>query len=212
MTINTKNTVRELALSVPGATLIFEKMGIDYCCGGNQSLATACHKAQVPVEKAVEALEHSEQSATPNGNARDWQTETLSALIEHIVNTHHAFTRNELARIEVLIEKVCSAHGANHPELSELRNLTKALTQDLIPHMLKEEQVLFPYIDSMEVAAFYQQPAPQPFFMTVKNPVRMMMTEHDNAGDVLRAIRTVTREFTLPDDACATFQALYESL
>ena len=100
MTINIEATVKAIALTVPSATRIFEELGIDYCCGGNLSLAAACDKAKVSVAKVVEALEHPARSAKWEGNERYWQSARLGQLIDHIVNTHHAFTRSELARIE----------------------------------------------------------------------------------------------------------------
>src|SRR5215469_6450440 len=109
MTIDIESTVRNLALSVPNATRVFEQMGIDYCCGGNQSLAAACERAKIPVAMVVESLEHSSKTVSSNGTEQDWQSASLRDLINHIVETHHSFTRRELARVEKLSEKVLSA-------------------------------------------------------------------------------------------------------
>jgi iron-sulfur cluster repair di-iron protein len=212
MTINKETTVKAIALTVPSATRIFEDLGIDYCCGGNLSLTAACDKAKVPIAKVVEALERPGRSVKWEGNERYWQSARLSQLIDHIVNTHHTFTRSELARIERLAEKVCSAHGQNHPELMQVREVFRSLREDLIPHMLKEEQVLFPYVDALEEAVSNHRPVPPTFFVTVQNPVRMMMMEHDKAGDILRNIRKLTNDFTLPSDACMTFHSYYQAL
>ena len=212
MTINIETNVRELALSIPGATRAFEELGIDYCCGGNQSLVTACEKAEIPVAKVVESLERCERSTDSNAQTEDWQTSSLSELITHIVHKHHVFTRSELARLQKLLDKVCSVHGQNHPELIKVRDLALELTWDLMPHMLKEEQVLFPYINVLEEAVAGESEVPQAFFGTVQNPIRMMMLEHDKAGDLLRGIRKLTNDFTLPSDACITFQTLYQVL
>jgi len=212
MTINIETSVRNLALSVPNATRVFEQMGIDYCCGGNQSLAAACENAKIPVAMVIESLEHSSNTVSSNGAAQDWQAASLRELINHIVETHHSFTRRELARVEKLSEKVLSAHGKNHPWLLNLDELVRSLGQDLNLHMLKEEQALFPYVNALEEAVTNNRPAPTPFFVTVQNPVRMMMMEHDKAGDILRDIRKVTNGFTLPADACITFGTLYQAL
>lgn len=212
MPINTTDTVRELAVAIPGATRVFEKLGIDYCCGGSRSLAEACQTANVPVEKAVHSLEQAEQPAQANGSLRDWQAESLAALTSFIIDTHHIFTKQELVRLKQLLAKVCSVHGRNHPELLRLETLFGSLDQELTPHMLKEEQVLFPYITGMEEAVKHERPVPPPFFGTVRNPVRMMMMEHDTAGGVLREIRRVTNNFAVPPDACISFQTLYQAL
>lgn len=210
MTVNVTNTVRDLAVGIPGATRIFEQLGIDYCCGGGRTLADACNRFDVPVEQVVRELESATQSN--EGVSQDWQTEPLTALSAHIVDTHHVFTKQELPRLEKLLDKVCSRHGQNHPELISLREVFSQLKQDLIPHMLKEEQVLFPYLARMEEAITNGREIPPPFFGTVQNPVRMMATEHDTAGDLLREMRQISGNFTPPPDACISYQTLYQAL
>jgi regulator of cell morphogenesis and NO signaling len=212
MAINITDTVRELVVAIPEATRVFERLGIDYCCGGSRSLADACQTAQVPLEKVVQWLEEVEQSAQANAGSRDWQAESLTRLASYIVDTHHVFTQQELNRLAQLLTKVCSVHGENHPELLRLQTLFADLAQELTPHMLKEEQVLFPYITRMEEAVNQGRPVPPPFFGTVRNPVRMMMMEHDGAGEVLREIRRVTNNLTTPPDACISYQTLYQAL
>ncbi len=211
MNICTTTTVRELAVGAPGATRVFESFGIDYCCGGHRTLAAACQEARLPVEDLTRSLEEAGR-ASHLRDERDWQQETLTALTEHIVETHHYFTRQEIDRLEKLFDKVCSRHGENHPELFEAQKTFYQLKQDLIPHMLKEEQVLFPYITRMEEAIAEGRAVPPPFFGTVRNPVRMMMTEHDTAGDLLRQLRGITKGYTTPPDGCVSFQTLYQAL
>ena len=117
-----------------------------------------------------------------------------------------------MARLTALLEKVCNAHGQNHPELMEIQKLFTLLANDLEPHMLKEERILFPYIAGLEEAvSLGRRPAP-PMFGTVRNPVRMMMSEHDVAGDILRKVRETSSNFKLPSDACISYQTLYSAL
>src|SRR6185369_14407162 len=114
-------TVREFAVEVPQATRLFEKLGIDYCCGGGKSLREACAGANIPVEDVVKKLLSSaKESATP-ANA-DWSTEKLSDLADYIVAKHHVYVRQELPRLEQLLNKVASKHGPNHPELNQVQN------------------------------------------------------------------------------------------
>jgi regulator of cell morphogenesis and NO signaling len=211
MNISETTTVRDLAAGIPGATRVFENFGIDYCCGGARTLADACREASLPVEDMARSLEEAGRAPQP-GDGRDWRQESLMALTEYIVDTHHSFTRQEIDRLEKLFDKVCSRHGENHAELFEARKTFQQLKQDLIPHMLKEEQVLFPYITRMEEAAGDGRAIPPPFFGTVQNPVRMMMLEHETAGDLLRALRGATGDYTPPADACISYQTLYQAL
>jgi regulator of cell morphogenesis and NO signaling len=211
MNISDTATVRDLAAGVPGATRVFENFGVDYCCGGHRTLADACLEASLPVEDLMRSLAEAGLASQP-GVERDWRQESLTALTEHIIDTHHYFTRQELDRLEKLFDKVCSRHGENHPELFEAQKTFYQLKQDLTPHMLKEEQVLFPYITRMEEAAGEGRQVPPPFFGTVQNPVRMMMLEHDAVGGLLRALRATTGDYTPPPDACPSYQAMCQAL
>ena len=212
MNINPLTTIRELAVSLPGATRVFEQTGIDYCCGGQRSLSDACQTSQLPFSEVVLLLEEAAQSVNPGDEIIDWQSRSLTTLCEHIVNTHHVFTRQELDRLTKLLEKVYSRHGSKHSELGELREIMPVLTGDLLPHMLKEEQVLFPYITQMEASIEGGRAIQPPFFVTVENPVRMMMSEHDTVADLLRAISQLTSNYVAPPDACISYQTLYQAL
>jgi regulator of cell morphogenesis and NO signaling len=204
-------TVRDLAVEIPGATRVFENLGIDYCCGGNRLLDDACATAGVPFEHALNSLElatasHA-QSDEPN-----FLTATLAELIHHIVEKHHVFTKSEIARLRALIDKVHGVHGQNHPELERLRLLFQSLSAELEPHMMKEERVLFPYVIEMEEAIRNERPVPMPPFGTVANPVRMMMMEHETAGELLREMRAASADYSVPPDACISYQTLYQAL
>jgi regulator of cell morphogenesis and NO signaling len=197
---------------MPGATRVFEQFGLDYCCGGYRTLLDACQVANLSVEEITRSLEEACQSAPAGVQTRDWRKESMTSLAAYIIDRHHFFTKQELERLEKLFAKVCAKHGERHPELFEAQQLFQALKQDLIPHMLKEEQVLFPYIARMEEAVSERRAIPQPFFGAVRNPVRMMMTEHDTAGALLKDLRGVTGGYTPPSDACASYQTLYQAL
>jgi regulator of cell morphogenesis and NO signaling len=212
MNVATDKTVRELALENPAATRIFEKLGIDYCCGGGQSLEQACRTAKIPPEQVLDSLEVAEQAARATQKDRNWQAEPLADLVAHINNTHHKYTREEIARLGPLFDKVCSVHGKNHPELTQMRSAFRGLAQELTMHMMKEEMVLFPYIVRMEEAVIQKEPVLPPPFGSVQNPVAMMEHEHDSAGNALRAMREASSRYAAPADACVSYQTLYKAL
>ena len=212
MSAITEKTVRELALENPAATRVFEKLGIDYCCGGHQTLEQACHAAQVSIDQVLESLAAAKQPLPASQNEPDWQSEPLGDLISHITNTHHRYTRDVTARLTPLFAKVCSVHGANHSELMQLREIFAGLAQELTSHLMKEEMVLFPFIVRMEQAVIEKAPILTPPFGTVQNPVAMMKHEHDSAGNALHAMREISRGYSSPPDACASYQTLYKAL
>src|SRR5579864_1958823 len=144
-----EKTVRELALESSTATRVFEKLGIDYCCGGDKSLEEACRAANLTFEQVQSALDAAQQESN-TADVRDWQKEPLADLIAHINATHHKYVRQEIARLGPLFEKVCGVHGKTHPELLHIQAVFRGLSQELTQHMMKEEMVLFPYIVRME--------------------------------------------------------------
>ncbi len=211
MSVEVTQTVGELAATLPGATREFEKLGIDYCCGGGRTLGKACADANIPVEQALSRLEEG-FAATGATKDRDWKSQPLADLIAHINGTHHVFVREECPRIERLAGKVVSVHGKNHPELLQVQEAFVALANELSLHLTKEEQILFPYVIQMEKAVAAHEPLPHAIFGNVMNPVRMMMQEHDGAGDVLKKLRTLTNDYTIPAGACTSYVALYGAL
>jgi regulator of cell morphogenesis and NO signaling len=212
MSVTTEKTVRELALENPAATRIFEKLGIDYCCGGNQSLEQACRSANLPIEQVLDSLEMAQQIMRAANKDHDWQRESLADLSAHIIETHHKYTREEIARLGPLFDKVCSVHGSNHPELLHIRASFRGLAQELMTHMMKEEMVLFPFIVRMEEAVIQNEPVLPPPFGSVQNPVSMMKHEHESAGNALRAMREASGGYSAPPDGCVSYQTLYKAL
>ncbi len=212
MTISSTMKVRDVVLELPQATRVFEKLKIDYCCGGDTPLGEACATAGLEVAKLELMLEEAGQADVRGNGSIDFGKATLGELIGHILDNHHVYTKEEMARLEPLIDKVIGAHGENHPELRQIGEVFQTLCADLKPHMFKEEQILFPYIVEMERAALQNRPAPFAPFGTVNNPVRMMMMEHETVGGILRELRALTSDYKVPPDGCISYQTLYQAM
>ena len=212
MTIATTTTVGEIAAELPSCTREFESLGIDYCCGGNRTLGQACVEAKLPIDEVLERLKKSAEAASQTNSTENWQQASLADLIANITGTHHVFVRSEGPRILALSEKVVGVHGKNHPELQQVQQVFAALNEELTVHLMKEEQILFPYVLRLEESFIAGEPAPPAMFGTVMNPIGMMMREHDGAGEALRALRSATQDFTLPEDACISYRMLYQAL
>ncbi|HQR44945.1 MAG TPA: iron-sulfur cluster repair di-iron protein [Thermoanaerobaculia bacterium] len=200
-------TIADLAIANPNAIPALEKLGIDYCCGGAATVAEACRRAGVSPEQLLALVGSADR---PAGKA--WDREPLSKLLEFIVGTHHVYTRQAIASLPPLATKVQGRHGPAHPETRRVEELVHRLAADLAPHLQKEEQILFPYIAALEEASGPGGAPAESCFGTVRNPIRMMMMEHDTAGELLRQLRATTNGYTLPGDACTSFQALYAGL
>jgi len=211
MATTLEKTVREIALENPSIIRVFESLGIDYCCGGKKPLSDACSHANVDLARVVELLEQARnQAASPQ--ALEWRDKPLGELTTHIVGQHHAYVRRETPRIEGLLAKVLARHGADRPEIREIDQLFSAISKELATHMLKEEQVLFPYMERMEQSVRAGNPVPPAFFGTVQRPIANMVAEHDDAGALLARIRELSNGYQAPASACPTYLGLYLAL
>ncbi|HEY6447058.1 MAG TPA: iron-sulfur cluster repair di-iron protein [Acidobacteriaceae bacterium] len=203
-------TVRDIALEQPASIRVFEKFGIDYCCGGRKPLAQACQERSLDVHAVLAAIEGAAHGA--DEPSAGWSSASLEALCDHIVHTHHAYVRREIPRLWQLALKVVARHGDTHPELVNIQQLIRGAGDDLIRHLGKEEQILFPSIVNMERNLSTCGPRSLGCFGSVRNPIAVMMVEHDLAGDALAQIRQLSRDFTPPEGACPTYVAFYRSL
>jgi len=214
-TLNRELTVGEIAAQSPAAIRVFERHHIDFCCGGNVPLRAASTARGLALEFLVQEIDAeiaggalSTEKAGP-----DWQSASLSDLIEHIVATHHAYMKAQLPRIAEMMDKVLARHSANHGGVLEPLAMTFfAMREELEAHLMKEEMILFPLIRRIEHARQSGAVPPPSHCGSVGNPIRVMVMEHDSAGDALAKIRELTGGLTPPADACNTFRALYFEL
>jgi regulator of cell morphogenesis and NO signaling len=203
-------TVREIALEQPHSIRVFERFGIDYCCGGRNPLGEACIAGQLSADEVLAALDSAANTATPL--TVDWSQASLRQLIEHIVATHHAYVKRELPRLAVLAQKVVNRHGDTQTHLPAIQNAVTQLDDELTHHLAKEENILFPYIAALEAAMVSGSAFPDACFGAVANPIAMMTSEHEAAGTLLAAIQSLSSNFVTPVGACPTYHAFYDGL
>jgi len=208
--ITSEQTVGELVAQKPGRARVFEKLGIDYCCGGKQTVDQACRDQGLDVNTALKMLQATEEVDTDPAE-RDWTNASLTELADHIEQTHHVYLREELPRLGQMVRKVAAVHHANHPWLLELDTLFAGFAAEMESHLLQEEQILFPMVRSLE------QDTPSngedwPEGISLTGPVDSNAHEHENAGQALARMRQLTSDFTPPADACGTFQAMLDGL
>lgn len=203
MTITEQTTVAEIASALPTSIRVFERHGIDFCCGGKRALGAVCRERGVRFEDVAAAIEAS--AAASSTDQRDWTGAALHTLIDHIVTTYHDTLREELPRLESMAVKVVGVHGAKAPQLSRIESIVHELSSDLLAHMHKEERVLFPAIRAIENG---DEGLPIP----LSAPIAVMEHEHDQAGALLFELRTITDDFRAPLWACATLRGLYSGL
>ena len=189
---------------------IFKKYGLDFCCGGKKTVKQACAEKGLDVTKIEQELQQVDKNPTTGPLPySDWSLDFLS---DYIVNTHHSYVKKSLPEIRGYAAKVAKVHGSSHPELPAVQQLVEEVARELTSHMLKEEKVLFPYIKDLVAANNNEKPLQAAHFGTVQNPINMMEMEHEMVGRNLEEIRMLTDNYTLPDDACASYSLLFRML
>jgi regulator of cell morphogenesis and NO signaling len=202
-----ETTVGELVVERPSRARVFEKLGIDYCCGGKKPLRNAIEERGLDAGTVVAELEQEQAGAAAQAE-RNWATASLTDLADHIEATHHAYLKGELPRLAQLTHKVASRHGDRRPELVEIYNVFAALKAEMESHMMKEERILFPLCRRLDTA----ETLPASHCGSVANPIEVMVREHEDAGDALARIRELSSNYTPPADACNTYRATFDSL
>ncbi len=202
-------TVAEIVTDKIEAGDVFKKYDIDFCCGGDVQLTEVCQENNLDIDAVVSAIE---QSSSTVFSAHDYNAWDLDFLVDFVVNTHHKFVEKESPILLQYSEKVAQVHGASHPEVIRINELAKALVEELLGHMQKEEMILFPNIKALVTASKNGTTYQVPPFGSLQNPINVMESEHDGAGDVIKEIKKLTNDFTPPEDACNTFIALYAKL
>jgi regulator of cell morphogenesis and NO signaling len=191
----------------PGRARVFERLGIDYCCGGRTPLADACATRGLDVGEILRQL-RDVGAAADETDATDWRDCPLGELVDHIEETHHGYLRRELPRLSGLMARTTEAHKHRHPELLDLRDVFADLRSELDAHMLAEERVLFAAVRRLDSTPSRGEPPRE----RVHDLIALLEFEHDEAGAALARLRALTAGYSPPADACPTYRALLSGL
>lgn len=193
--------VATLVVDRPSRARIFERLGIDYCCGGDHSLAEAARKNDLDPETVVQMLD-AVADASSSVDSTDWTDAPLESLIDHIESTHHDYLRRALPRLEALLTRVTQAHGGQYAWLRPALETFLSLKDDLEAHMEREEEQVFPSIRRLAGQGSED----------VDDGIEQMIDEHDEAGAALDQLRELADDYTPPEDACPRFRAALDGL
>lgn len=204
--INVLQTLGEIVAAQPEASAVFKRYNIDFCCGGNRPLAEAIKEQGLSEEELLKALEEAGRKAKEQVSKEDFRDMASSRLIEYIVGTHHSFLRRVLPETGELAEKILRAHGARHQELFRVHRLFNSLRTELEEHLIKEEELLFPLINE------YEAKPSQKLLQDIRRVMQETEDEHEGAGGILKELRDITAQYTVPEDGCATYGLTYSKL
>lgn len=185
-----EKTVAETVTENYKTASVFKKYGIDFCCGGKKTISQACKEKEIDEKKLLKELEQTEE--------KDANKMNINELIDYIINKHHTYTREKIPEITQYSQKIAKVHGKNHPELIEVNKIFKEIGEELLGHLEKEEQALFPHIKNSD--------------KIVEGPIHAMEHEHEIIGEQLKKIREITDNYKLPENACNTFRVTFKLL
>jgi len=209
--VHADETLGQIAAKDLGKAQIFKKYGLDFCCGGKKTVKEACAEKGIDATK-VEAELQLADNLTVSSHPLPYNDWSIDFLSDYIVNTHHTYVQKQLPDLVAYANKVMKVHGSRHPELVKVNEIVELIQMEMSAHMIKEECVLFPYIKVLVAAQHAGAKGNESPFGTVQNPVNMMEMEHEVVGKYMEDLRILTGNYTLPEDACATYSLLYRML
>ena len=199
--ITPETSVGRIAVERPVSIPVFQRLGIDFCCGGPAALSDAVERAGARLDEVLGEL----LALPTEPPEQDWSEAPLAELLDHIISTHHVFTKNALPSLWKLLGEVVQAHGDNHPELHDVAKVIAPLFTELGQHLQKEEQILFPHIRTLATSPAERRVLPE-------SPMSVMEEEHDHAASAFRRLHELTNDFKVPEDACNAYRSLYAGL
>lgn len=204
---NENDKIGDIVTEFPNASDVFYKYNIDFCCGGNRPLSDAILAQKLDGSQLLEDLNNQYQEFMEKNNKFvDWAKESPSKLIDYVVNTHHAYLREELPKISEYVFKILKVHGKSHEELFKVHRLFNNLRIELEEHLVKEEEFVFPKIKQ------YERERNDDVKNQLLNLINELEQEHTGAGDIIMELREVTDHYSIPKDACRTFEMTYRKL
>lgn len=207
-TYNTAMSVGEIVSILPDASEVFKQYNIDFCCGGNRSLTEVIRKQHLIEKEIVEKLNRVYEESRNKTDAKDdFRSMSMNRLIDYIIGTHHAYLKKELPQISELVTKILHVHGVHHGKvLMQVHRLFHTLKTELEQHLFKEENILFPMIRKYE-----ENPSGE-LLKSVMQVMKETEDEHESAGDILKELRRITENYSVPESGCTTYRLTFRKL
>lgn len=205
---NGSEKLGDIVARFPKAADILREYQIDFCCGGQRPLSTAISELGLDEAEVLGKLQmRYDELKGKDLSTVDWREAESNELVDHILNTHHVFLRQELPLLSELVTTILRAHGATHGGvLSKVHKLFHTLKMDIEQHLITEEEVLFPLIRE-----YGMNPAPS-ILGKILPITGELEKDHDGAGDIIKELRKITEQYGIPEDVCTTYEKTFEKL
>lgn len=203
---STNTLVKDIVNELPKTSDVFKKFRIDFCCGGNIPLSEAIAANRLNEEALMDELKAVfEKYSSTETDLDVWTKSDSNTIIDHVINHYHRTSEEELSLLSPYVTKVSRVHGDSHPELLKVNELFYEFKKELMEHMAKEEAIVFPLIKKLAEGTVENREE-------AINMIVELEKEHDHAGEILRQIRAITSDYSLPVDACGTYTLVYKRL
>jgi regulator of cell morphogenesis and NO signaling len=209
--VSAERTVGAIVAEDYRSAAAFERHGIDFCCGGRATLGEACRAKGLEPEALLAEIAQARE-AGPVDRGRNFSAWELGFLADYIVNTHHAWLRENDPSIAAYAAKIAEVHGANHPELVEISALFSKIAADMVEHLREEEELFFPTLKRLEAAGKSGRSAAADDLGLARDSLAGLGRDHEAIGEATHRIRALASGYLLPPDACATYALAYRKL
>jgi len=213
--MNPSSKIGEIVALAPSAISVFEQLGIDCYAMAGRPLDYLCSAQGLSGDNVLRSVEEGECAACATNVRPDWMVQPLTSVIEHIVQRHHRFVRNLFSQLHTLTESTWEPHRRSHSELAKLKTGVQLLERELLTHLRKEEDTVFPHILALE-GHVKPEALDSAFFRSVSRPVNTLMSvmsgEHDLTDHLLQNVIERSKALKIPDMDFEEFRELLQSL
>jgi regulator of cell morphogenesis and NO signaling len=206
MKINRDSSIARVAADVPGATEVFEALGLEYSCAGERSLADAAYAAAIDPDAVVGRLRRLRSVQ----NAVSWNDRRLTEVMNHLVSEHHRLVAGELRTTALRLADACSSPAGVPPDVHSLRSAFARLSELLLPHIREEEEEIFPIIETLEHA--WESGQSHADAHDLHERVGRIVNEHGKTTALLRSMREIRERLQISNDLPSNCQPILEGI
>ena len=206
----TVQTVGEFVAGDFRTAKVFEKYGIDFCCGGKVPISAICKEKGIDLATILREIETAKSE--PLERSQNYAAWEPSFLADYICNAHHTYLKENTGQISAYAQKIAEVHGAHHPEVIEIARIFAKIATDMAAHLREEEEVLFPAIKRIDTARKAGSAPEARDLEALKSCLAKLNQEHDEIGDAVHTIRHLAKGYAIPDDVCNTYAVTYQKL
>jgi regulator of cell morphogenesis and NO signaling len=210
--IETDSFITDIVMSDYRTASIFRKYEIEYCCGGKWPLSLICETRGLDINMLMDELHNATRTIhVPNSlQFADW---SIDFLVEYIVNVHHNYLKNMMDSMRMQLKNFTREHAAEYPDLAEVDKIFHQLATELLPHLIEEEEIIFPYIRHIAHAYNDNDSYGNLLVRTMRKPLEAFMEkEHSFTGKQLTRMRELTQNYEPPKNACIQHRVIFSVL